>query len=144
LLTIFNPHIRFLWLIRAVTFFLPSLKSLLLPYCTLVRHKLQYASVARNSITATDASKLDRIWRMFVSVCHRRFFSHFEYDYVNVLNYLKFHILGFWRRHLEALFRCVRKIAKSDFTFMTVCLSVRTYVWNNSAPPPHWTHFHKI
>jgi len=39
----------------------------------LIRHKLQYASVAWNSITAADASKLERIQRMFVAVCHRRF-----------------------------------------------------------------------
>jgi hypothetical protein len=90
-------------------------------HCTLVRHKLQYASVVWNSITATDG-----IQRLFLSVCHRRFFHNFEYDYVNALNYLKFHILSFWRRHLEALFRRVRKIAKSDFTFMCVCPSVRT------------------
>jgi len=107
-------------------------------YCTLVRHKLQYASVAWNSSTATNDSKFVRIQRVFVSVCHRRFSSHFEYDYVNVLNHWKLHILSFRRRHLEALFRRVRKIAKSDFTFMCVCLSVRTYVvWNNSAPTGH-------
>ena len=64
-------------------------------YCTLVRHKLKYASVAWNSITATDGSRLERIQRMFVSVCHCRFFHHFEYDYINVLNYLKYHILSF-------------------------------------------------
>ena len=37
-------------------------------YCTLVRYKLQYASVAWNSITVTDASKSVRIQPMFVSV----------------------------------------------------------------------------
>ena len=73
-------------------------------YCTLVRLELHYASVTWHSITATDAGKLDRIHRKFVSVCHRRFFSHFEYNYVNILNYLKFHILSVRRRHLAGLF----------------------------------------
>jgi hypothetical protein len=73
-------------------------------YCTLVRPKLEHASVAWNSITSTDASKVERIQRKFVSLCHRRFFSHLPYSYANVLNYLKFHTLGDRRCHLDALF----------------------------------------
>jgi hypothetical protein len=84
---IFSQTIRLLGLIRPVTFSFSSLQSLLMLYCTLVRPKLQYASVAWNSITSTDASKLERIQHKFVSLCHRRFFSHLPYSYTNVLNY---------------------------------------------------------
>jgi uncharacterized membrane protein len=40
--------------------------------------KLQYASVERNSIASTAASRLERIQRKFVSLCHRRVFSHLQ------------------------------------------------------------------
>jgi hypothetical protein len=73
-------------------------------YYTLARPKLECASVAWNSITSADASKLGRIQRKFVSLCHRRFFSHLPYSYANVLSYLKFHTLSDGRCHLDALF----------------------------------------
>ena len=70
---IFSQTIRLLGLIRSVTFSFSSLQSLLMLYCTLVTPKLEYASVAWNSITSTDTSKLERIQRKFISLCHRRF-----------------------------------------------------------------------
>jgi hypothetical protein len=73
-------------------------------YCTLVRPKLEYASVTWNSITSTDASKLERIQRKFVFLCHRSFYSHLPYSYTNALNYLKLHTLSDRRCHLDALF----------------------------------------
>jgi hypothetical protein len=76
----------------------------LMLHCTLVRPKLQYASVACSSITSTVASQLERIQRKFVSLCHRRFFSHLTYSYANVLNHLKSHTLSDRRCHLDALF----------------------------------------
>ena len=53
--------------------------------------------------TSTDASKLERIQRKFVSLCHRRFFSHLPYSYV-ALNHLKLRTLSDRRCHLDALF----------------------------------------
>jgi hypothetical protein len=70
----------------------------------LVRPKLEYGSVAWNSITLTNASKLECMQRKFASLCHRRFFSHLSYGYTNVLNYLKFHTLSDRRCRLDALF----------------------------------------
>jgi hypothetical protein len=101
---IFSQGIRLLGLIRTVTSSFSSLQSLLMLYYTLVRPKLEYASVAWNSITSTDASKLEHIQRKFVSLCHCRFFSHLPYSYTNVLNYLIFHTLRDHRCRLDTLF----------------------------------------
>jgi hypothetical protein len=101
---IFSQAIRLFELIRRVTFSFSSLQSLLMLYYTLVRPKLEYASVACNSITSTNATKLERIQWKFVSLRHRRFFSQWPYSYINVLNNLKFHTLSDLRCHLEALF----------------------------------------
>jgi hypothetical protein len=101
---ILSQTIRLLGLIRTVTFSISSLQSLLMLYYTLFRPKLEYASVVWNSINSTDASKLERIQRNFVSLCHRRFFSHLPYSYTNVLNCLKFPTLSDRSCHLDALF----------------------------------------
>jgi hypothetical protein len=66
--------------------------------------KLEYASVAWNSIISTDASKLERIQLKFVSLCHRCFFSHLPYSYADILNYLKFHTFSDRRCHLRRPF----------------------------------------
>jgi hypothetical protein len=55
-------------------------------YGTLVRPKLEYATVVWNAITSTDACQ-----QKFVSLCHHHFFSHLPCSYAKVLNYLKFH-----------------------------------------------------
>jgi hypothetical protein len=44
-------------------------------YFALVRCKLDYASVAWNSVAITDSNKLERIQREFAASCHNRFFN---------------------------------------------------------------------
>ena len=72
---------------------------------SLVRSKLEYASVAWNSITSTDSFKLVRIQRKFVALCYERFLSKkFEYNYNNLLELVKCQSLHSRRRNLDALF----------------------------------------
>jgi hypothetical protein len=73
---IFSQSVRTLGLIRTVTYSFSTLDSLLILYLTLVRPKLEYASNVWNSITATDAKKLERIQRKFVALCQNRFSTH--------------------------------------------------------------------
>ena len=74
---IFSECIKLLGLIRSITYRFSSLESLYVLYFTLVRSKLEYASVVWNSITSTDANKLERIQQKFVSVCFYCFFPSY-------------------------------------------------------------------
>jgi hypothetical protein len=67
---------------------------------TLVRSKLEYASVVWNSITTTDANKLERIQQKFAALYYNRFHPHVHYSYASALEYLKIHTLRKRRYHL--------------------------------------------
>jgi hypothetical protein len=83
---IFSQANRLLGLIRTVTFSFSSLQSLLMLCYTVVRPKLEYVSVAWNSITSTDASELERIQRKFAFLCHcRPFFFSITYRTVTLM-----------------------------------------------------------
>ncbi|PNF36364.1 hypothetical protein B7P43_G18042 [Cryptotermes secundus] len=100
---IFSERIKLLGLIRSITYRVSSLESLFVLYFTL-GSKLEYASVVRNSITSTDANKLEHIQQKFASVCFYRFFPHISYNYTDALEKLSLHSLHKWRHHLDALF----------------------------------------
>jgi hypothetical protein len=73
-------------------------------YLTLVRSKHEYASVGWNSVTTTDANKLERIQQKFAALCCNRFLPHVHYSYANALEYLKLHTLRKRMYNLDALF----------------------------------------
>ena len=52
-----------------------TLDCLLLLCSTLVTPKREYASVVWNSVTSTDARKLERIQRKFAALCQNSFFN---------------------------------------------------------------------
>jgi hypothetical protein len=66
---LFSKCIKFLGLIRSITFSFSSIDCLFVLYTALVRPQLEYALVVWNSITATDSKKLERIQQKFASVC---------------------------------------------------------------------------
>jgi hypothetical protein len=70
----------------------------------LVRSKLEYASVVWNSITSTDASKLERIQQRFATLCFYCFFPQVRYCCTLALQKLNLHNLRMRRHRLDAVF----------------------------------------
>jgi hypothetical protein len=92
-----------LGLVRSVTFNFSSLVCMSILYFTLVRSKVEYASVVRDSITSTDANKLESIQQKFLALCFNRFFPQFDYSYALALEQLKLNSLQKKRHHLDPL-----------------------------------------
>jgi hypothetical protein len=80
-------------------------------YFALGRSKLEYASVAWNSLTITDSSKLERIQRKFTAFCHSRFFQDTEYHYENLFERYDLLTLHNRCRYFGALFLVAPNVA---------------------------------
>jgi hypothetical protein len=73
-------------------------------YFALVRSKLEYASVAWNSVTITDSNKLERLQKIFAAICQKNLFQDVEYHYENISEKLNLQTLHIRRRHFDAPF----------------------------------------
>jgi hypothetical protein len=105
MLIIFFLNLLNFWVSFVTLPFHFRLDRLLILYFSLVRPKLGYASIVWNSITSTDAKKLEHIQRKFAALCYNRFLSPdsngYSYAYTQVLNLRTLHE----RRHqLDAIF----------------------------------------
>jgi hypothetical protein len=101
---IFSHCIKLLGLVRSIAFNFSSPECMPRLYITLVRSKLEHASFVWNSITPTDASKLERIQQRFAALCFNRFFPQVHYCYSLALEELKLHTLHMRRHRLDAPF----------------------------------------
>jgi hypothetical protein len=101
---VFSEWIKLLGLIRSITQSFSSLECLYVLDFTLVRPRLEYASVVWNSITSTDANKLERIQQKFTSVCFYCFYPQVAYNYTVALEKLGLHSLSKKRHYLDAFF----------------------------------------
>jgi hypothetical protein len=95
--------IKLLGLVRSNTFTFSSLESMHRLCITLVISKLAYASVVWNSITSTDANKLERIQQRFAALYFNCFFPQANYCYSQALEELILHTLRMRRHRLDAL-----------------------------------------
>lgn len=73
-------------------------------YLSLFGTKLEYASSVRNSITSTNARKLEFILQKFIALCQSNIFSHDHITYDDFQKILKLHTLHDRRFHLHPLF----------------------------------------
>jgi hypothetical protein len=85
----FSQCTKFLGLVRTITFNFSPLECMLRLYITLIRSKLEYVSVIWNSLTSTDANKLEHIQQRYVALCSNRFFPQVHYCYSRALEELK-------------------------------------------------------
>jgi hypothetical protein len=73
---IFSQCVRLLGVVLRITFIFSSLECLFRLYIAVVRSKVEYMSVVWNSVTSTDANKLELIQQRFVALCFNHFFFH--------------------------------------------------------------------
>jgi hypothetical protein len=101
---VFSQSVRMLGLIRTIAYSFSTLDSSFILYITLVRSKLECACTVWNSITSTDAKKLESIQRKFVAICQHRFFTHGHVTYEDFLKFIKLRSLHGRRLYQDALF----------------------------------------
>jgi hypothetical protein len=112
---IFSVVSKLLGLINFITYHFSSLDSFLVLYMSLVRYKIEYASIAWKNITITDSkkkkkrhkqtNKLESIQKKFSHLCYPRFYQFdFPRNYDVILERLGLRAFHSRRRHIDALF----------------------------------------
>jgi hypothetical protein len=102
---LFSVTSKLLGLINFITYNFRSLDSLLVLYISLVRSKLECASIACNNLTITDSNKLESTQKKFAHLCYQRFCQFdFPRNYDAILERLGLRTLHSRRRHLDAVF----------------------------------------
>ena len=91
-------------LICTITYSFSNLDSLLTLHLTLVRTKLEYASTIWNSVTSTNAEKLEHIQWKFLAVRQYRFFTCDRGTYEDFLKFLNLYTLHNRRLYLDVQF----------------------------------------
>jgi hypothetical protein len=101
---IFSHCIKLPGLVRRTTFTFSSLECMHGLITLVTRSKLEYASVAWNSMASTDCNKLVRIQQRFSTLSLNRFFPQVHYCNSLDLEELKLHTLRIRRHRLDTLF----------------------------------------
>lgn len=91
-------------LVLSVTFFFSSVECLYTLYYTLIDPKLEYATLVWNSITSTDADKLERTQQKLAALCLLRL-STYPPELCFVLEYVKLDTLSKKNYYIDALSR---------------------------------------
>jgi hypothetical protein len=100
-----SQGLNILGLIRYITSSFSTPHSLSVLCMAFVQPKLEYASIAWNSITSTDSSKLERVQIKFATLYHSRFCVGVGgSNYEGMLSRLNISTLHSRRKHLDALF----------------------------------------
>jgi hypothetical protein len=72
---VYSQALRTLGLIRYVTYNFSSSDCLVVLYNSLIRSKLEYASVVWNNLSLTDSNKTENTQRKFANLCYYRSFK---------------------------------------------------------------------